>query len=50
MDYEFDLHPTHSVICLTVTVETLDNAHLQCFYRQSSLTAKPLTKTTQKET
>ena len=29
---------------------TLDNAHLQCFYRQSSLTAKPLTKTTQKET
>ena len=49
MDYEFDLHPTLSVIRLTVPAETLDNAHL-CFYRQSSLTAKPLTKTTQKET
>jgi hypothetical protein len=49
MDYEFDLHPTHSVIRLTVTVDTLNSAHL-CFYRQSSLTAKPVTKTTQKET
>ena len=48
MDYEFDLHPTHSVIRLTVTVDTLNSAHL-CFYRQSSLTAKPVTKTTQKE-
>ena len=50
MDYEIDLDTTHSVVRLTVPAETLDNAHLQCFYRQSSLTAKQLTKTTQKET
>jgi hypothetical protein len=31
MDYEFDLHPTHSIIRLTVTADTLDSAHL-CFY------------------
>jgi hypothetical protein len=30
MDYEFDLHPTHSVIGLTVTAETPDNAQ-PCF-------------------
>jgi hypothetical protein len=50
MGPQVDLDPTHSVIRLTVPAETLDNAHFQCFYRQSSLTAKPLTKTTQKET
>jgi hypothetical protein len=50
MDYEIDLCRAHHCIRLTVPAETLDNAHLQCFYRQSSLTAKPLTKTTQKET
>jgi hypothetical protein len=49
MDYEIDLDTTHSVVRLTVPAETLDNAHLQCFYRQSSLIAKALTKT-QKET